>query len=356
MNSCQSVSAVPAHPEVVACDDFNKAKYEAFVENSPVATMPHLYGWRRVITGAYGHSSFYLVASQDNEVSGVLPLVWVKSRLFGNILASMPFLDYGGIVAANAESAQALYKQALLLREQCGADRLELRHREALLEEGTLRQDKSVLLLDISPGSETLWKSFGAKVRNQVRKAEKCGLHTQFGGSELLEDFYRVFTVNMRDLGSPVHHPIFFSKIFSEFGDKAGLFLVKEGNRTIGGLICLFHRDTVLVPWASCLRESFSKCPNNLLYWDAIQLACSRGCKTFDFGRSTIDSGTYKFKLQWGARPVNLNWQLFYRRAQLQATSQVEDPKLQMASKLWRRLPLPLTTWLGPVLRKSLVN
>jgi serine/alanine adding enzyme len=225
-----------------------------------------------------------------------------------------------------------------------------------LFEEGTLRQDKSVLLLDISPGSENLWKSFGSKVRNQVRKAEKCGLHTQFGGSELLEDFYRVFTINMKDLGSPVHHPLFFSKIFSEFGDKAGLLLIKEGNRTIGGLVCIFHRDTVFVPWASCLRESFSKCPNNLLYWDAIQLACDRECRIFDFGRSTIDSGTYKFKLQWGARPVNLNWQLFFRQAQPQATTESDDPKLQMASKLWRHLPLPLTTRLGPVLRKYLVN
>ena len=33
------------------------------------------------------------------EVVGVLPLVRIASRLFGRRLVSMPFLDYGGVLA-----------------------------------------------------------------------------------------------------------------------------------------------------------------------------------------------------------------------------------------------------------------
>jgi serine/alanine adding enzyme len=345
-----------AQLEVVGCGDGDRLAWDSFVDSSSASTISHLYAWRRIIAAAYRHHSYYLIARCGKEIAGILPLIWVKSRFFSNILASMPFQDYGGIAAGHSRVAQALLSKALMLKKDCGADLLELRQRDHLISEGTPREDKSVLLLDLSPGTDNLWKGFGPKVRNQIRKAEKLGLSTQFGGSELLEEFYRVFAINMRDLGSPVHHPSFFSHIFSEFGSKAGVLLVKEGSCTMGGLICLFHKNTVTVPWASSLREFFSKCPNNLLYWDAIKIACDRGCKLFDFGRSTVGSGTYNFKLQWGAQPTGLHWQLFFKKAPPQAISLSEDPKYQMAARLWSRMPLTLTTWLGPALRKNLVN
>jgi len=250
-----------------------------------------------------------------------------------------------------------LLDRALQLRNECGADCIELRHRAPMFEEeGLLRQDKVTLMLDISSDSENLWKTLSSKVRNQVRKAEKSGLSTRLGGAELLEEFYQVFAVNMRDLGSPVHHPDFFAQIFSEFGDRARLLVVRDGHRTIGGLIGLFFEKTMIVPWASCLREYFPKCPNNILYWNAFQIAKEFGCNTFDFGRSSIGSGTYNFKLQWGAKPVQLNWQSFYKKRQPAAVGLSENGKMVAASKLWSHLPVKLTVLLGPAIRKYIAN
>jgi FemAB-related protein (PEP-CTERM system-associated) len=326
-------------------------EWDEFVFSSPSSTISHLCGWRRIVTEAYGHKAFYLTARHDDEIVGILPLVQVKSRLFGNSLCSMPFQDYGGIIAPDSKVFRALLDQAMQLKKECGVENLELRQRDApILSEGKPFGDKAALILDISTGTDALWKSFSPKVRNQIRKAEKSGLTTQLGGAELLDEFYRPFAVNMRDLGSPVHHPRFFEKIFSVFGDNARVMIVREGKRTVGGLIALFFKDTVVVPWASSFREDFPKCPNNLLYWDTIQYACSRGCTSFDFGRSSIDSGTYNFKQQWGANPVQLHWQVFSEN------SSGESRSLQIASSLWKHVPVPLANALGPYFRRYLTQ
>ncbi len=342
---------------IIVCNSEGEAvsgAWDEFVSISPAATVSHLYRWRRVVSETYGHKSFYLIARREGELAGILPLVHVKSRLFGNVLSSMPFLDTGGIAAIDVEVARCLLDRALLLKKECGAESMELRYQDVPpVNEGKERRDKVSLTLDISSGPETLWKSFSAKVRNQVRKAQKSGLSTRSGGAELLEEFYRPFAINMRDLGSPVHHPSFFKNIFSVFGDQAWVSLVCEGSQTVGGLIALSYKNTAIVPWASCFRRYFQKCPNNMLYWDAMQYAYSRGCTSFDFGRSTIGSGTYNFKVQWGAQPVRLHWQVFSENGARPAT---ESSALRMASAIWKHFPIPVANSLGPCLRKYLTN
>ena len=51
------------------------------------------------------------------------------------------------------------------------------------------------------------------------RKPIKEGLTSKTGGAELLDDFYRVFLVNMRDLGSPVHSLKLMRQVLGEFSE-----------------------------------------------------------------------------------------------------------------------------------------
>jgi serine/alanine adding enzyme len=342
------------------CQSEQQDAWDRYVMEKPDATVSHLACWQRIVSRSYGHPAFYFLATRGKKTAGILPLIWVKSRLFGNVLSSMPYQDYGGILADDDGTACGLLDCALDLKTKHQCSSLELRHRR-LSGHGSegLRKDKVTLILDMSTGAEGIWKLFSSKVRNQIRKAQKSGLNTQIGGSEFLPEFYNVFAVNMRDLGSPVHHPLFFSSIFAEFGEKARLIVVRDNNRIIGGLICLMFKDTAIVPWASCLRSYFAKCPNNLLYWDTIQYVCDQGCRAFDFGRSTIDSGTYHFKLQWGAKPEQLNWQYYFNQDQAKAGENLipgNDVKFKMAAALWKRMPLPMTMSLGPRFRKFLTN
>jgi serine/alanine adding enzyme len=341
--------------EVIVCSGRNwQIEWNEFIEKNSDAFISLLSCWQDIIAKTYGHRTFYLMHCREAEVLGVLPLIWLRG--FTNALCSMPFLDYGGICAVNEESRDALFKKAIAIRDSCKAHYLELRHKDANGYNSLLRQDKVDMVLDLSLEQDLIWNNLAPKVRNQVRKASKSGLTTRIGGAEYLENFYKVFAINMRDLGSPVHSPAFFANLFQEFADNAKIIIVCDGSITIGALICLFYKESVFVPWASSLREYFPKCPNNLLYWDAIRYTSERGCRYFHFGRSSIGSGTYKFKQQWGARERQLNWQFFFRQPEQTYTAMGENSKYQMAAQLWKRLPLSLTLLLGPQLRKYLTN
>lgn len=344
------------HTEIVVCDVKAQDIWDDYVQGSARATFCHQFAWRAVIEQAYSHRTFYLMARQGETVRGILPLVLVKSALFGSSLASMPFLDYGGICADDQHIATLLLGAAKELQQERRVDVIELRHCQPVADAGPTRQDKVSMLLDLSRGADALWRSLPAKVRNQVRKGEKSGLSTIEGGVEFLDDFYEVFVVNMRDLGSPVHDKAFFLHLFRHFGQQARCTLIREGEKTVGGLIALFFKGTMVVPWASSLREYFSKCPNNLMYWSAILDGCKRGCTQFDFGRSSIGSGTYEFKRQWGAQPLQLHWQNIGADGQVSTTVSAQDGKLHLAVEAWKRLPVSLSRVLGPRLRKYLTN
>src|SRR5262245_5275179 len=58
-----------------------EGEWERYVRRSPQATVAHLLGWRNVVVRTYGHTPHYLVARQDRQVCGVLPLFLVRSRL-----------------------------------------------------------------------------------------------------------------------------------------------------------------------------------------------------------------------------------------------------------------------------------
>jgi lipid II:glycine glycyltransferase (peptidoglycan interpeptide bridge formation enzyme) len=215
--------------------------------------------------------------------------------------------------------------------------------------------------------ARALWKAIGPKTRNQVRKAEKEGLAAERHGADGLEAFYRVWRVNMRDLGSPVHRRRWFEAVFRHFGDLASTYLVRLGDQAIGGLVALAFGDTVVVPWASSDRRYFHLCPNNLLYWTVIRDATLGGAGAFDFGRSSIGSGTYRFKLNWGASEIPLYWQEIDPTAIASPCPLVEaggeppridrvesagfDTARARAARVWRRLPVPVATWLGGHLR-----
>jgi CelD/BcsL family acetyltransferase involved in cellulose biosynthesis len=175
------------------------------------------------------------------------------------------------------------------------------------------------------------------------------------GGASLLPAFYDVFAANMRDLGSPVHGRPCLQAVLEAFKPRARRLLARRAGRPVGGLLALVHGDTLYVPWASSLRSEAAHCPNMLLYWEALRGACQDGHRRFDFGRSTRDSGTYRFKRQWGAEEVPLYWYTLPLRGRA-APPAGADERLALAGRLWRRLPLGLTRWLGPRLRRLLTQ
>ncbi len=343
---------------VVSCsfDRGEEKKWDDYVDNNPNAGHCHLSAWREVIFETYGHRSYYLWSCTEDKVEGILPFILMRDLRFRRTLVSMPFLDDGGICADNPETAQALVQAAQELAKKLGADDIDFRHRH---ESGLGLQGhgkKLTLVLNLNRDSEQLWTGFNAKVRNQVRKAEKSGLSISWHRAEGLRDFYNVFSINMHALGSPVHSFKLFEEILKRFDHNAKLILVRQEGRIVGGALCLFFKKTVLVPWASSLLAYRSLCPNNLMYWEAIRWSCENGFRRFDFGRSSPGSGTYRFKKQWGAVEEALHWESGLKDQAGSAMINADDPRYGAVTALWRKLPLSLTRLIGPRIRGRLSN
>jgi predicted N-acyltransferase len=212
-------------------------------------------------------------------------------------------------------------------------------------------------VLPLPPGEEALWRALGPKVRNQVRKAEKEGLALAgWAPADLLEGFYRCFAENMRDLGSPVHARSFFRDMAQGFGARLRCFVAADGGRPVGGLVAIHYAGRVTVTWASSLRAERKRCPNHLIYWEALRWALSLGASHFDFGRSPIGGGTHHFKLGWGAEEQPLAWLRLTPEGTPLPVGEGAGRVLAQLSALWRRLPLAWSERLGPALRRRLAN
>src|SRR5262249_42058654 len=151
---------------------------------------------------ALGHDSFYLVALEQDRIVGVLPLVHIKSSIFGRTLTSLAFLNYGGLLAASEAASSALVHAARELAARLRCQHVELRHKARRVPTLPCRQHKVTMVLRLEL---SLWDRLDRKVRNQVRKAQKSGLTVCEGDTGLLPEFYEVFARNMRDLGTPVY-------------------------------------------------------------------------------------------------------------------------------------------------------
>jgi len=329
------------------------ALWNAYVDSHPQAQLGHRFEWRNVFEGAYRKRCPYLVATRDGSWVGVLPLVRMRGFLSSRQLVSLPFLDHAGVLADSDEVAGVLTQTAIDLSRSMGARGVELRR---LAPEGVGGDSRAAMILDLPDSDEELWKSFKPKVRNQVRNAEKKhGLVTRIGTKEDRTEFYRVFCRNMRDLGSPVHARSFLEGVLDEFGDAARLWVTASSEgRIVGGAIAIQAQDMITVPWASSLREFFSQCPNHSLYWEILKDAASSEAKRFDFGRSWIGAGTYRFKKQWGAKPHALSWASFDTSGRPEAAQAYRPTDHETIVKIWSRLPLPVANVLGPIIRQQL--
>jgi len=338
--------------------------WDAYVSNHPYATPWHMSSWRGVFEESYGLTAHYLTAEKSPAVmTGLLPLFHFKSPFFGSSLVSMPFLDGGGILADNAETTKELFETAVSLGERLGVSRIELRcsqfpdwtrQVEPASYPFELQQNKVRMLLRLPDSPDDLLASFRSKLRSQIKRPSKEGCIARLGGVELLDEFYGVFSTNMRDLGSPVHSKRLFRAVLSRLAHNARVCIVDLRGKTIAGGIFIWFRDTVCNPWASSLREYSSLSPNMLLYWTMLEFACRNGFSFFDFGRSSPDEGTYRFKEQWGCRAEPLTWLHLFLRGRSGLRAPCSKESFGTLVRYWKKLPLPLAAIAGPVIRKRI--
>lgn len=305
--------------------------------------------WLQIFRDGMRHRSLVIEATQHGKTLGYLPLIFMKSRLFGKRLVSLPYVNTAGVCADTAGIRQQLVDEAVKLADDFQVRSLELRH-EIKVNHPQLSEpstQKIHMRLDLPKTADLLWKGFDPKVRNQIRKGEKNNLSVSWGSLDHLPAFYDIFAQNMRDLGTPVFGKVLFRSIIEAFPQKAEFCVVRLGVTPLAAALLLHGKGISEVPSASSLRQYNSTCANMLMYWHLLQRAISSGQTVFDFGRSSPDSPTHQFKKQWGAQPHPACWQYYLRQG---ATSDVrpDNPKYRLMIQTWKKLPIWLTRLIGP--------
>lgn len=322
-------------------------EWDPFIGSAPDSTIYHLGAWGRVIARTFGHQVKYATAVDDHGVwHGALQLVHVRSRLLGGSLMSLPFLNGGGPIGSPAACAMLVDWS---VDEACrlSVRSMELRCRQANAA-GRARYSarKVLVLLDLEEDADLMFAGLHPKLRANVRKAGRAGLHVEHGHGEL-PAFYEAFARNMRDLGTPVLPMRFFEHVVDQFRDHVLVGAVHADGRPILGQLSLTWRNELEMVWGGSLREYSHRKVTSLVHWEYMRLAIERGLRTFNFGRCTPGSGNHEFKVRWGGRTEVLPWLYWSPNGRVEVPS-TDSLKLRLAVEGWKRLPLAVANRVGP--------
>ena len=306
-----------------------------------------LSAWLALTERTYGVRRRAWVAEDAGRIRGVLPL-FEKRRLGRSpVLFSAP----GGLLAADARAAHALLDAADAEIRSGRVAQVELRDQRVRWPDLATSTEHCTHVLALAGDADAQWRGFDAKLRNQIRKAQRAGL-TVHWGPEHVSAFCRVMLEHMRDLGTPMRAERWFRRALDALGERAALLVIASGDEPVGAMFLALHRGCAMDLWASSLRRHFERCPNQLLYWEAIQEAIRRRLHAFDFGRSQWNTGTYRFKEQWGACTVPLYYQYLFNGPAEVPSFAAQQRRMGMAVRLWKRLPLPVARVLGEPIRR----
>lgn len=327
---------------------------DAFVRGMPNSKISHLPAWSFAVAESMGLKNFYLTARDGDKIVGILPLTQVDSRLFGNRMISQAFSTYGGLLSNSSQTREALFNRAVELAAEFNCESIEFRNVEALPYNLEMRTGKICMYLPLCPNPDEMWKIFDRKVRNHIRKAEKSEITVVSGGLELLDEFYRIYTIRMRQLGTPGYPRKLIHKIMQTFLDNSRIFIARIGKLTVGVGFTVWFEGFVEIPWAATLVEYNKLCPNNMLYWEIIKYFCINGAKCFDFGRCTVDGPTYNFKKEWATQPVDLNYQYWLAPNTRHNILSPDNSRYAKKVEMWKKLPLWATRLIGPYISRQL--
>ncbi|MCO6419787.1 FemAB family PEP-CTERM system-associated protein [Siccirubricoccus sp. KC 17139] len=332
--------------------------WDAFVQATPAASFFHLSPWARVIREAFGHTTHYAYAERDGSILGVLPLARMRTRLFGDSLASTPFCVYGGAVAVEEEARLALEAHALDLQKKLSIPCLEYRRLEAA-DPGwqgrpplyfTFR--KPIVLT--GDDAKDMQKNIPRKQRAEVRKAiERFKLTSVSDGDT--DRLHRIYAESVRNLGSPVFPRRYFRLLGQAFPGAHDVTTVLHEGRPVAAVLNFHFRDQVLPYYGGGTRDARGLSANDFMYWEVMRRAGNeRGATLFDFGRSKAGTGAFAYKRNWGFTEEELHY--CYRLAPGAAIPEnnPNNPKYKLVIAAWKKLPLAVANILGPPLVRGL--
>ena len=327
-------------------------QWDEYVHNSS-ATFFHKAGWKEVIEKSFGHKAYFLYTEHQGKVTGILPLVHIKSLLFGNSLSSCAFCVYGGIIADDNESFAELDNKACILAKELGVDYLEMRNRTQLTPERPYKELYVTFRKELDVDVEKNMLAIPRKQRAMIRKGIKAGLSSEIDDG--IERFYQAYSESVRNLGTPVFSKKYFETLKQVFSSQCEILTVVNNNGDlISSVMNFYYKDEVLPYYGGGTEHARSVQGNDFMYWEVMRRAVEKGIKFFDYGRSKEGTGSYRFKKHWGFEPKPLYYEFYLVKSDAIPDVNPLNPKYQIFIAAWKHLPLSVSQVIGPWLAKDL--
>ncbi len=338
--------------EIKTLDAASYTMWDSFVLGHAGGTFFHLSGWKDVIQRTLGRPTFYLYCERGGKIVGVLPLAQVKSFLFGNSLMSLPYLVYGGVIADTPDVEDALVAAACEKATQLGVDHLELKNKAQSSRDWPIKEIYATFSKKLDPDPEKNLAAIPRKQRAMIRKGIKFGLE-----AESDRDPGRLYSAMLeckRNLGTPFFGRDLFESICDVFGDNVDILTVSQSKKIVCSVMSFKFRDEILPYYGGGGDLARVVNGNDFMYWSVMEKACQEGIQIFDYGRSMIGSGAYRFKKHWGFEPTPLCYEYFLVNGDAVPSLNPSNPKYKLMIEAWKRLPLGAANLLGPPIAKRL--
>lgn len=332
----------------------DKAIWDQYLLEHQQGNFYQSFDWKQVNENNFKHECIFLVAEQENKFVGVFPIVFIKSKIFGKIMTSMPFVNFGGPCSDSPEVEAAFVNELKKITKENNADYLEIRTLHSVSDQLPSSLHKVSMTLDLNADPDVIWNAFKSKHRTNIRRTYKNNIHVKQGRHELLDDYYTLLSKSWKNLGTPIYKKLYFENILNTFPDSTKIFVAYIDEKPIATAFNGYYKGVVEGMWAGTLPEFRSLQPNYVLYWEMIKDSCETGYQYFHLGRSTSDTGAEVFKKKWNAYPKQLYWQYILNNQNDIPQLNTNNSKFKLAIKVWRKLPLSITTVIGPLIAKSI--
>ncbi|ADJ14075.1 lipid II:glycine glycyltransferase FemX [Halalkalicoccus jeotgali] len=305
-----------------------------------------------------GHRTYFWGVEEDGELLACLPLVYMRSRLFGDQLVSMPYSAYGSVVSAPdapEEAVHLLLEPVRDLADELDVDLVSLRGRDLGDPPGFERAERFVTFdIPLTGDPEDAWDALDGSTRNHVRKAEKNGVEYRRATSKAdLRRYYDLYLKNMRAFGSPPYSFSFFTYLWEELGEGMVVELALKDDHLINGQIRFPYGDRCF-DWGGVSDYEYRDLQGgSFLLWNAIERACEAGYGTYTLGRTREGTGVYSFKKSWGGQKVRFADYHYSPNGSIDLPDP-DDEKYDRLKDVWERLPLKVTELVGPPIRRDI--
>ena len=295
--------------------------WDAFVMSRPAYSITHSRAWGE-LKESFGWRPRRFVGYDDGRAQGGAQILGRAVPLVGGELWYAPrgfLVDYGdrdalaALTAGVRAAAREARAVAVKIEPLVAAD-ADLTSLAALGYRATRRhvQPLTTLTLDLRRGEDELLAGMERQTRYNVNLATRKGVTVRAGiAPEDLNAFYVLLEATTNRKHFLVHNLAYYEKALALFRDTSTVLLAEyEGELLAAAFVLGFGRYAYYAYAASAAAKRELKA-TNLLAWEAVRWAKSRGYEVFDFWGIPREPapanplyGVYTFKKGYGGVEV----------------------------------------------------